>query len=80
MADTVTVPDLHFCEIGQERDRVIVDVGQLPAIKGRHSPSAVSHCDWNGRGRRTMDSAPGDESHWFVCWRRFYRGGKFDGR
>jgi hypothetical protein len=42
MADTVTLPDLHFCEIGQDRDGVTADVGQLPAIKGRHS---VSDCD-----------------------------------
>jgi hypothetical protein len=37
MADAVRVPDLHFCEIGQERDGVTVDVGQLPAIKGRRA-------------------------------------------
>jgi hypothetical protein len=42
MADAVRVSDLHFCEIGQEHDGVTFDFGQLPAIKGRHSVSAVS--------------------------------------
>jgi hypothetical protein len=45
MADAVRVSDLHFCEIGQEHDGVTVDVGQLPAIIGRHSASTVSDCD-----------------------------------
>jgi hypothetical protein len=45
MADAVKVPDLHFCEIRQERDGVTVDVGELPASKGGHSVSAVSDCD-----------------------------------
>jgi hypothetical protein len=45
MAGAVRVPELHFCEIGQERNGVTVDIGQLPAIKGRHFVSAVSDCD-----------------------------------
>jgi hypothetical protein len=45
MADAVRVPDLHSCEIGPERDGVTADVGQLPAMKGLHSVSAVSDCD-----------------------------------
>jgi hypothetical protein len=45
MADAVRVPDAHFCEISQGRDGVIVDIGRLPASKGRHSVSAVSDCD-----------------------------------
>jgi hypothetical protein len=45
MADALTVSDLRFCEIGEERDGVTVDVGQLPAIKRGHSDSVVSDCD-----------------------------------
>jgi hypothetical protein len=45
MAGAVRVPELHFGEISQERNGVTVDIGQLPAIKGRHSVSAVSDCD-----------------------------------
>jgi hypothetical protein len=45
MADAVRVRNLHFCEIGEERNGVTADVGRLPAIKGRHSVSAVSGCD-----------------------------------
>jgi hypothetical protein len=72
MAGAVRVPDLHFCEIGQERDGVTVDIGQLPAIKGRHSVSAVPIAietaevavhPWTARqGTRAVDSSP---------WRRF---------